>query len=287
MSKTGKKRLGFLIIAAVSALSVWIAWDNARIVLTEIKVESERLPESFDGYRIAHISDLHNDEFGERNERLIALLKAAEPDMIAVTGDLLDSRRQNLKKALNFVQQAMKIAPCYYVTGNHESRAEGYKELEKEMEKAGVVLLRDKTVMLEKGGARIRLIGVDDPRFKIQSNKKSEIEALMTGVLEGLLEESEKEEFKLLLSHRPELFEVYCAQGVDLALTGHVHGGQFRLPFIGGLVGAPHMFFPEYDAGLYTEGSTNMVVSRGLGQSIIPFRINNPPEVVLIEFVSE
>lgn len=288
MNKTRKKILIIVLVIVVTAFVAWVAWDNARIVVTPIEVKSERLPEEFDGYKIAHVSDLHNDEFGENNEKLLALIKAAEPDMIAITGDLLDSRRTNVEKALNFVHQAVQIAPCYYVTGNHESRIdEEYEQLEKAMTEAGVIILRNDKLNLEKDGARITVAGIDDPRFVLSSDRLEKMESVIGDVLTGLLKEVPEEQFTLLLSHRPELFELYCEQDVDLVLSGHVHGGQFRIPGIGGLIGPGQGLLPDYDAGLYSKDGTNMVLSRGLGQSIVPFRINNPPELVLVTLSNE
>lgn len=273
-----------IVLGIVATVFVaWVAWDNARIVVTPIEVKSERLPEEFDGYKIAHVSDLHNDEFGENNEKLLALIKEAKPDMIAITGDLLDSRRTSVEKALNFVQQAVQIAPCYYVTGNHESRIdEEYEQLEKAMTEAGVIILRNDKLNLGKDGAQITVAGIDDPRFVLSSDRLEKMESVIGDVLTGLLKDVPEEQFTLLLSHRPELFELYCEQEVDLVLSGHVHGGQFRIPGIGGLIGPGQGLLPDYDAGLYSNDSTNMVLSRGLGQSIVPFRINNPPELVVV-----
>lgn len=276
-----------LLIVAI-AFVAWVAWDNARIVVTPIEVKSERLPESFDGYRIAHVSDLHNDEFGEDNEKLLALIKDAEPDMIAITGDLLDSRRTSVEKALNFVQQAVQIAPCYYVTGNHESRIdEEYAQLEKAMIEAGVAVLRNDKLNLEKDGAEITVAGIDDPRFVLSTDTLAKMESVIGGVMSDLLGDVQEEQFILLLSHRPELFDLYCEKKMDVVLSGHVHGGQFRIPGIGGLIGPGQGLLPDYDAGLYSKDGTHMVLSRGLGQSIVPFRINNPPELVLVELRSE
>ena len=276
-----------LVIVAIVFVA-WVAWDNARIVVTKIEVESACLPESFDGYRIAHVSDLHNDEFGEDNEKLLALIKEAEPDMIAITGDLLDSRRTSVEKAQNFVQQAVQIAPCYYVTGNHESRIEKeYGQLEKAMIEAGVIVLRNDKLTLEKDGAVIAVAGIDDPRFVLSSDRLAKMESVIGDVLTGLLKDVPEEQFTLLLSHRPELFELYCEHDVDLVLSGHVHGGQFRIPGIGGIIGPGQGLLPDYDAGLYSRDNTNMVLSRGLGQSIVPFRINNPPELVLVTLKSK
>ena len=278
----------FGIIIAAIAFATWVVWDNHRIIVTKIDVASERLPESFSGYRIAHVSDLHNDEFGEDNEELLAEIKGLTPDMIAITGDLLDSRRTNVKKAVNFVQQAMQIAPCYYVTGNHESRMdEEYEQLEKAMIEAGVIVLRNDRLTLEKDGDKITVAGIDDPRFVLSTDRLEKMEGVIGNVLTGLLKEVPEDQFTLLLSHRPELFELYCEWNVDLVLSGHVHGGQFRIPGIGGIIGPGQGLLPDYDAGLYSKADTHMVLSRGLGQSIVPFRINNPPELVLVTLKSE
>ena len=283
MKEIGKKILIIILIMLAVVFAAWIIWDNQRIVVTEIEVESERLPQNFAGYRIAHVTDLHNDEFGKDNAKLLAVIEAAKPDMIAITGDLLDSRRTDVKKAVNFVRQAVQIAPCYYVTGNHESRMEEeYAELEKEMREAGVVVLRNDSQILEKDGAQITVAGIDDPRFVLSTDKVEKMETRIGKTLDKILEGIPQEQFILLLSHRPELFELYCQKELDLVLTGHVHGGQIRIPNIGGVIGPGQGLLPDYDAGLYSKGGTKMILSRGLGQSIVPFRINNPPELVLV-----
>jgi len=276
-----KKELLFFLALAIATFSGWVVWDNGRIVVTNMVVKSDSLPQEFDGFKIAQISDLHNDEFGTNNEKLISVLAATKPDMIAITGDLLDSRRTDVQKALHFVQEAVKIAPCYYVTGNHESRVSEYKELEEGMLAAGVIVLRDTKVLLERNGAQITVAGMDDPCFYLEDDTFKTVPRSIHKALEHLT--AEEEGFILLLSHRPELFDLYCQYGVDVALTGHVHGGQFRIPGLGGVIAPNQGFFPKYDAGLYEQEKTSMVLSRGLGQSAFPFRVNNPPELVVIE----
>ena len=257
-----KKRTIILAIAAVLlALVVWTVWGNTALELNTYTVGSKELPDAFDGYRIAHVSDLHNAEMGDGNEKLLAVLREADPDIIAITGDLIDSRNTNIEVALAFAEKAMKIAPCYYVTGNHEARVSECAELKAGLEAAGVVVLEDPSFNTD------YLFG---DSASVVSNTLAEIS-------------TEDEGFAVLLSHRPELFDTYVACGVDLALSGHAHGGQFRLPFVGGLVAPNQGLFPKYDSGLYTEGNTNMIVSRGIGNSILPFRFNNRPEVILIE----
>ena len=148
-----------------------------------------------------------------------------------------------------------------------------------------VVVLEDKAMQLEYNGDDITLIGLSDPSFTLKGNMFGEVPAMVDTKLRGLI--GDKDNYTILLSHRPELFEAYVNCGVDLVLSGHAHGGQFRLPFIGGLVAPNQGLFPKYDAGLYTKGDTNMIVCRGLGNSIIPIRFNNRPEIVLLELIAE
>ena len=282
---TGKKRRTIIIaVAAVLlALAVWTVWGNTALELNTYKVSSDALSDAFNGYRIAHVSDLHNAEMGDGNEKLLAMLRAAEPDMIAITGDMIDSRNTDVEVALNFAEKAMQIAPCYYVTGNHEARVSEYDELKAGLEACGVIILENEREQIEMSGEFITILGVDDPSFhtdylfgdsaSVVSNTLAEIS-------------TEDDVFTVLLSHRPELFDTYVACGMDLTLSGHAHGGQFRLPFVGGLVAPNQGFFPKYDSGIYTENGTNMIVSRGIGNSLLPFRFNNRPEVILIELRS-
>ena len=281
-----KKKFIFLVVVAIVlvVLVIWIAWGNTALELNTYSVSNAKLQQSFDGYRIAHVSDLHNAEMGKDNEKLLTILRDADPDIIAITGDLIDSRSTNVEIALNFIREAVKIAPCYYVTGNHEARVNEYDELKSGMEAAGVIVLEDARTEISLEGKTITLIGVNDPSYQTDY-LFGDSETVMDTKLEEL--HTEDDVFTILLSHRPELFDIYADHGMDLILSGHAHGGQFRLPFIGGLVAPNQGLFPEYDAGIYTEGNTNMLVSRGVGNSILPFRINNRPEVILIELQAE
>lgn len=262
------------------ALVVWIIWGNAALELNTYTITSHELPDAFDGYRIAHVSDLHNAEMGDGNEKLLAILREAEPDIIAITGDLIDSRNTDIGIALAFAEEAVQIAPCYYVNGNHEARVSEYDELKEGLEAAGVVVLENERVEIELSGETITLLGVDDPSFNADYLFGDAAAVVSTKLAEITTEE---DGFTVLISHRPELFDTYVECGMDLVLSGHAHGGQFRLPVVGGLVAPNQGLFPEYDSGLYTENGTNMIVSRGIGNSILPFRFNNRPEVIVIE----
>ena len=281
-----KKRVIILSIIAVLlvVLIIWIAWGNKALELNSYTIASDKLPVAFDGYRIAQVSDLHNAEMGKDNEKLISMLKDAAPDIIVITGDMIDSRNTKVDVALSFAEQAVKIAPCYYVTGNHEARVDEYSDLKDGLLELGIVVLEDARVEVELSGEIITLIGVDDPSFQTDYLFGDD-ETVVKSKLDELT--SEDDDYTVLLSHRPELFDIYVESGVDLVFSGHAHGGQFRLPFIGGVAAPNQGLFPKYDAGIYTEGNTNMVVSRGVGNSIIPFRVNNRPEVILIELTTQ
>lgn len=279
---TGKKKRNIVIIAAfiVLVLCAWIVRGNTEITVTRINVASNRLPKSFSGFTIVHVSDLHNAEFGRQNSKLLQKIQKAEPDIIVITGDLIDSGRPDADIALDFARKAMDIAQVYYVTGNHEARADEYKKLEEGLKNAGVVVLRDEMCSIERENEEILLIGLDDPKFTLKSDWFGETPGMIDTRLKNL--KDERDEFTVLLSHRPELFEVYAANKIDLVLTGHTHGGQIRLPFIGAVVAPDQGFFPKYDAGLFQSENTTMIISRGLGNSVIPVRINNTPELIAV-----
>lgn len=284
MKNITKKRPVLLAVCiALILLIVWTVWGNSALEVNTYSIVSNRLPNSFSGFRIAQVSDLHNAQMGDGNEKLLAMLREAEPDIIVITGDMVDSYHTDIDIALRFAEDAMQIAPCYYVTGNHEARIAEYSELKTGLESAGVVVLENERVELERNGEIIALIGVDDPSFQTDY-LMGDSATVMSDALNSL---TGNDAYTVLLSHRPELFDTYAASGVDLVFSGHAHGGQFRLPFIGGLAAPNQGLFPKYDSGLYTQGDTNMLVSRGIGNSIIPIRFNNRPEIIVVELRTE
>ena len=281
MKKLSKKHVILAVIAVgVLWLTVWTIWGNTALQVNEYEIKSNRIPQGFSDFRIAQVSDLHNTEFGEANEKLISMLSQTDPDIIVITGDLIDSRHTDLNIALEFCSNIIKIAPVYYITGNHEARVPEYSDLKMGLEKAGVIVLENEKTELSREGERITLIGLDDPSFR-EDYLFGDAASVSASALSELLNESDG--YTILLAHRPELFDVYVDAGVDLVFSGHAHGGQFRLPFIGGLVAPNQGFFPKYDAGLFSAENTTMIVSRGVGNSIIPVRFNNRPEMVVAE----
>lgn len=276
-----KKLIPIILSAILIMLVIWTVWCNVTVGVTRYTVASNRLPATFDHYKIAVISDLHNAEFGKNNSSLISLIEKEKPDMIAVTGDLIDSSKTDIEIAESFVKKLVEIAPCYYVTGNHEAWiGEQYQELEEKLLDIGVVILHDKTEQLAKNNEIIQLAGLDDPDF---TDRDSSVQESMLNT--RLANMNLTEDYCVLFSHRPETFDAYASENIDLVLSGHAHGGQFRLPFIGGVIAPNQGFFPKYDAGEYFEKNTTMIVSRGIGNSIIPIRFNNRPEIVIVELI--
>ena len=253
-------------------------WGNKALETNTYIIESDKISRSFDSYRIAQVSDLHNTQIGKDNKRLINALKTAQPDIIAVTGDIIDSMFTNVDVAVNFMEQAVEIAPCYYINGNNESRIpDEYERLKSELIKVNVTILENDSIKLTKNGEYITLSGVNDPVFYADIVRPNLTETTIKNA------KPDDDSYTILLSHRPELFDLYVKYDFDLVFSGHAHGGQFRLPYVGGLF-APHQgFFPEYDSGLFTEQNTKMLVSRGVGNSLFPFRINNRPEIIIAE----
>lgn len=278
-----KKRIFVILWMLLFIFVVWIIWGNVTVGVTHYTVTSNRLPHSFDGYKIAVVSDLHNAQFGDHNSQLVEKIKKEHPDIIAITGDFVDSNRTDIEIAIQLASQLTEIAPCYYVTGNHEAwLKEQYQELEKGLLAENVVILHDNVIPLTKDSETIQIAGLDDPDFT-DSDISIQESMLQTRISNMSL----SDEYCILLSHRPETFEAYVSEEVDLVLSGHAHGGQFRIPFIGGLIAPNQGLFPEFDAGKYIKNHTTMIISRGIGNSIIPVRFNNRPEIVMVELMHE
>mgnify|MGYP004687104777 FL=1 len=270
MRKIPHKKILILILIII-ILIPFCLYQNKHLVITTYTYESEKLGADLDGYRIVQISDLHNATFGKENKKLLETIRSCSPDIIVITGDLVDSNHTNVERAVAFVKEAVKIAPVYYVTGNHEYWLDP-SENEQMMQgilAAGAYDLDDEAVRIEKGDSSFLLVGLDDQHLSDET-------------LKNLLQE-QKNELSIVLAHEPQYLQNYANAEADLVLTGHAHGGQIRLPFVGGIVAPDQGFLPEYTSGQYNSADTEMIVSRGLGNSIIPVRLFNYPEVVCVE----
>jgi len=289
---TRKRKITLFIFLAIIILLIGlIIWGNKALEINSYTISSKKIPNSFDGYRIVQVSDLHNTEIGRNNKTLIEKLKESEPDIIVITGDLIDHRKTDVEVALEFTKEAVKIAPCYYITGNHEPQApEEYEALRAAMIEQGVTVLENDSKYIEKDGEKIRISGLDDPlchNKEEYAHLESEYSYTHLYLITELEKLAKDDCYTVLLGHRPEYFDYYVDCGAELVLSGHAHGGQFRIPFVGGVYVPSQGFFPEYDEGIFTEENTTMIINRGIGNSVFPFRINNRPEILLIELKSE
>lgn len=276
--KRNVTRRCWLLTLAAALLGVFLWWQNNGLMVTEAKVRAE----ISEGIRILHLSDLHGAWFGPRQRWIQAAARKAEPDVIVITGDFID-RRCDERAAASLIDRMAEIAPAYCVTGNHEEleRRAGtgtYERLIAAIEETeNAHLLRGETVWLTD---EITLTGADDIPFAGGMSA-------YPGYI-GALGEAAGGEFRILLAHRPEMFEFYSAAEFNLTLSGHAHGGQIRLPFAGGLYAPGQGLLPEYDSGLYeAENGMRMYVSRGLGNSVFPLRLFNRPEMTVIDILPE
>lgn len=272
-------------ISLFALLIIFLAWQNNGIVITKYEYANKKLPEKFNGFKVLHISDLHNKNYGER---LINKIKKINPDIIVITGDLIDRRKTMINTAADFIDGIVKIAPTYYVSGNHEQLSKHFDELKTVLHKSNVIIMDNSYATLYKNGFSIGLIGIADPAINfgkktyLKENNFSYVRDNITKLIKDI-----NTDFNVLLSHRPELFSVYNELKIDLVFSGHAHGGQIRIPFVGGVLSPNQGFFPKYSEGMHSEGATSIVVSRGLGNSVFPFRIFNRPELVLVTLKSE
>ncbi|MGH4123461.1 MAG: metallophosphoesterase [Clostridium sp.] len=282
-----KKFLGrkyIIFISIIIFLVCFSYFENNNIVISRYNVESSKLPKAFNNFKIVQISDLHNKIFYKDNNTLVKKIKSQKPDIIVITGDLVDRRKYNEENALSFIDKINSIAPIYYVNGNHEGWSGKFESLEKKLKEKGVIVLRNESLYYEKNKEKILILGVDDPAFNTTNHSEDYMnEDIMK---KELLVGNNEKKFKILLSHRPELFEFYVHNNIDVAFTGHAHGGQVILPFFGGIISPNQGFWPKYYKGMYEKNNTVMVVSRGLGNSIVPQRIFNRPEIVSVTLKS-
>jgi predicted MPP superfamily phosphohydrolase len=283
-------RMPFLLVAiGVAALLIGLSYiGNNSIEKTTYDVTSSRLPTSFDGFCIAQISDLHDHRFGPFQPRIMRYVREARPDVIVITGDITQEGRLRIQDMRDLAQQLTAVAPVYFVTGNHEASCPDLPGLLIEIEQAGITVLRSSSVTLQRGDQQIAIAGIDDPQiFHVWGRPWREMVVQWQTELVRLRTSLNVETFTVLLSHRPEFLRTYARLGFDLVLAGHAHGGQVRLPGIGGLYAPNQGWLPRYTTGVYRNEGTAEVVSRGLGGSIFPIRVFNRPEVVVVRLRSQ
>lgn len=276
-----KRKTKIIILTGIVLLflvCLYLYYENNYLQVSNYTIESDRLSEDFNNFKIVHISDFHNTKSKKIIVDLIRKIKNGKPNIIVITGDLIDASKTDIDTAISFVKKINDIAPIYYVTGNHEASINDYDSLKEKLENNKVIVLDDNIEKLKVNDSEINIIGINDPQMSYNDYREDSV----TVKDELIPIQYDKNNFSILLSHRPELIETYAEYNFDLVLSGHAHGGQIRIPFIGGLVAPNQGLFPKYTSGVYERNNTKMIVSRGIGNSILPFRINNRPELVVV-----
>lgn len=265
-----KRRWPWVLLLLLCALALAVYLSCTWLQVEQVTFQSEQIPAGFDGFRIVQISDLHGSQFGTNNEALLQAVADAQPDLIAITGDMVD-RATDWQILEPLLPALVELAPTYFVTGNHEWSISGTRALLDLIESYGVTVLENEYLLLERGGDTIALCGVHDPNGYRDQKKP-----------QALLAEVPDELFTLLLSHRNDYTGAY--EGYDLVLAGHAHGGIIRLPFTDGLIDPAMNLFPSYTAGFYTlSQGTSLYISRGLGNTPrATFRLFNRPHLPVL-----
>lgn len=271
------------LVAASIIGGAYLYYEDTALKTSHYVVDSNKISASFDGFKIAQISDFHNVKSKALTKSLIKSIKKEKPDIIVITGDLVDRNRTDVDVSINLIKKLKSIAPIYYVAGNHESKSKEYPKLKECLKENGATILDDRKASIKKNKEEIVLLGVNDPSM-IDENFVSDAK-IMKDTLSKI--KFNRDKFSILLSHRPELIDVYADAKVDLVFAGHAHGGQVRLPIIGGLFSPHQGILPKYTSGTFKKRATTMVVSRGIGNSTFPFRVNNRPELVITTLKKE
>ncbi|MFA5340641.1 MAG: metallophosphoesterase [Clostridia bacterium] len=252
-----------ICITVIVLLIPFIIWENNSLVVTEYNKYSSKLSDTFDSFTIVHLSDLHSKNYDGRGATLVSSLN---PDIIIITGDLIDKNDKSLEVVSEFVKRVTNIAKVYFVTGNHENLSSLYPSLIDIFNNYGVTVLNNEQQEIYIGDESINIFGYSDTEYGINTDI----------VLDT-------DDFNLVLCHKPYAPEIFNTINADLVLCGHAHGGQVRLPFIGGLIAPDQGIFPEYSEGMHNFSNTSVIISRGLGNSIFPFRLFNRPEIVVVK----
>ena len=270
-----KRKAVYVLLVLALMLAVCVYDSNTRLVTDEFLLGDETLPTDLEGVRITQLSDLHAKRYGKGNGELIEAVRATDPDLICVTGDLVDGEQAKQEPYVReLMGELVRIAPVYYVSGNHEWAAGWARELFSILREYGVTVLRNEYVTYGRGSDYIVIAGMDDPNgLRDQKTPERVVEEIR---------EDHPGKYILMLYHRDTELALWAGLGVNAVLCGHAHGGLVRLPFTDGLIAPGQGFFPTWTAGIYERDGTQMLVSRGLAGSHLVPRLFNNPEIVSV-----
>lgn len=269
------KKLTFAACAVM--LAIHQAVEHEALKLVEQEVHIRNLPSELEGFRITHISDLHGKRFGKENLRLARLIDSLRPDVLCMTGDMVNGKRDDGSPLIDLLKNLKGEYPRLYVFGNHEVRNKWLNE-KSSLEGFLSALTKYRTTMLD--GTSYCCEGLPVSFHGMKDSRDNHID-----IGEGLGEKAEGT-VNIALIHRPSRFEAAAKAGYDLILSGHLHGGVVRIPIAGGLLSPDKAIFPKYDKGIFHDFGSTLCVTSGLGNGRLYPKLLNRPEVVLIKLVS-
>lgn len=292
-----------ILIIILLILGINIILNNC-IVTTRYIIQNNKINNDLNGYKIVQISDVHSIRNENKKEKIIEKVKKENPNIIFVTGDLVDTDyyseqnslyqqgkiKQIEKLTLDFMKELVNIADVYFIYGNHELVLLDdpvNNEFVVALNELGITILNNKLDTIQINNTTINLVGLQDPstlykdkKYAYIGNNKEKTKAILDDLITNN-DEFNNGNFTILLAHRPEFFDLYSSYDIDIAFTGHTHGGLIRLPIIRGVYSRAEGIFPKYSVGSYNKENTTMIINSGIGYSEIPIRIFNPPEIVV------
>ncbi len=281
----------FIVSVLIILFIIYVYIESTALSVVPYTIVSNKLkiPE----YNIVMLSDLHETVHGRDNEEVLSIIDSIDPDAVFFAGDMItayENHPLNYDVTLSLIKRIAKKYPVYYGIGNHEEKLKRppYKDIDNwnyytgELEKEGIRILQNETVRIEEAGITVYGLDLEYKYYRRLRGKK-----IPEGLLKDIFGEADRDSFTILIAHFPDQFEGYAAWGPDLVLSGHVHGGIIRVPFLGGLVSPQLKLFPKYDSGEFMTGKTRMIISRGTGSHSVPIRINNRAEITHIRITAE
>lgn len=277
------KYLGIILLVGICIFILVMMVDCNRFVIRTYSYQNKKLKKPL---TIVQLSDLHNKEFGKKNYKLVDAIHKVSPDLIILSGDMYTSMvNQRTDEARNLVLQLAKTYAVYYSNGNHEQKTKDqpeefgtlFTDYCRELKRAGVHFLPNESIFLPE--YNLQIYGLEISREYYQKFRKHHVSG---NTIQEYLGKPDRGPVSLMIAHNPEYFPAYAEWGADLVLSGHVHGGLMRLPFLGGVIAPSMKLFPKYDGGVFEEHGSTMILSRGLGTHTLPIRIFNPGELVVI-----
>jgi predicted MPP superfamily phosphohydrolase len=284
--KAIRKKIPIIIFLLAIITTAKIYFDNNFLEVTQYTVTSNKIPTEFIGFRILHLSDLHNKNFGDNNSILIKKIASENPDIIVMTGDMVNARDTDFKVFTNFAEQISKNYNTYYIVGNHEQSLSDNKRkiLLDSLNEIGIRVLDNEKDTITRGTDSINLYGLwfNLRYYKDLNNEYTRDVFFGAEQIQSILGNLDTNSYNILLTHNPLYADTYSNWGADLTLSGHIHGGMIRIPFIGGLLSPERKFFPKYDAGKYEVNEKTLIVNRGLSNGDFGIRVFNRPEISVI-----